>query len=136
MKHVAWEYCSTFNICCPFHITLNNFSSVRITINYFFLSSSLSIPGIVMCQSVSIFFGSGLIFVTGVLYGMMALGKKSVPFLIKCLTCLNHDQLKIRPCFLPWVSKNRRYRILKGIDRLCDFLIIIEPRSLKFCRRI
>ncbi|XP_065206742.1 calcium channel flower isoform X2 [Planococcus citri] len=29
-----------------------------------------------MCFSFSIFFGSGLIFATGVLYGMMALGKK------------------------------------------------------------
>ena len=28
-----------------------------------------------------------------------------------------HDQLKLRPCFLPWVSKNRRYRILEGIDQ-------------------
>jgi len=37
----------------------------------------MSIPTIIMCQSVSVFFGSGLIFVTGVLYGMMALGKKS-----------------------------------------------------------
>ena len=47
-----------------------------------------------------------------------------------------HDQLKLRPYFLPWVSKNRRYRILKGIDRLSDFIFIIEPRSLKICRRI
>ena len=36
---------------------------------------------------------------------------------------LDHDQLKLRPCFLPWVSKNRRYRILKGIDRLADFFL-------------
>ncbi|XP_018026743.1 calcium channel flower-like isoform X2 [Hyalella azteca] len=36
----------------------------------------LSLPGIIMCQSVSIFFGSGFIFLTGVLYGMMALGRK------------------------------------------------------------
>ena len=28
----------------------------------------------------------------------------------------NHDQLKIRPYILPLVSKNRRYRILNGID--------------------
>ena len=27
-------------------------------------------------------------------------------------------------------------RILKGIDRLCDFFYIIEPRSLKLGRRI
>ena len=48
----------------------------------------------------------------------------------------NHDQLKIRPYFLPWDSKNRRYRILNGIDRIGDFLKIIEPRSLQFGRRI
>ena len=57
--------------------------------------------------------------------------------IIGCLTGnIIHDQLKLRPYFLPWVSKNRRYRILKGIDRLSDFIFIIEPRSLKFCRRI
>ena len=49
---------------------------------------------------------------------------------------VNHDQLKLRPYFLPWVSKNRRYRILKGIDWLCHFSYIIEFRSLKFGRRI
>lgn len=37
---------------------------------------TLAIPAIIMCQSLSIFFGSGFIFLTGVLYGMMALGKK------------------------------------------------------------
>ena len=57
--------------------------------------------------------------------------------IIGCLTGnIIHDQLKLRPCFLPWVSKNRQYRILKGIDRLSDFIFIIKPRSLKFCRRI
>ena len=63
------------------------------------------------------------------------LEKNILPFKIFQYT-LSHDQLKLRPCFLPWVSKNRRYRILKGIIRLCDFFYIIEPRSLKFGRRI
>ena len=61
-------------------------------------------------------------------------------FIIIIIGCVTgniiHDQLKLRPCFLPWVSKNRRYRILKGIDRLSDFIFIIDPRSLKFCRRM
>ena len=61
-------------------------------------------------------------------------------FIIIIIGCLTgniiDDQLKLRPYFLPWVSKNRRYRILKGIDRLSDFIFIIKPRSLKFCRRI
>ena len=61
-------------------------------------------------------------------------------FIIIIIGCLSgniiHDQLKLLPYFLPWVSKNRRYRILKGIDRLSDFIFIIKPRSLKFCRRI
>ena len=34
-------------------------------------------------------------------------------FIIIIIGCLTgniiHDQLKLRPCFLPWVSKNRRY---------------------------
>ena len=38
------------------------------------------------------------------------------------LSTEEHDQLKIRPYFLPWVSKNRRYRILNGIDRIGHFL--------------
>ena len=61
-------------------------------------------------------------------------------FIITIIGCLTgniiDDQLKLRPYFLPWVSKNRRYWILKGIDRLSDFIFIIKPRSLKYCRRI
>ena len=61
-------------------------------------------------------------------------------FIIIIIGCLTgniiHDQLKLRPCFLPWVSKNRRYRLLKGIDRLSNFIFVIEPRRLKICRRI
>ncbi|KAF2354798.1 TVP18/Calcium channel flower [Trinorchestia longiramus] len=37
----------------------------------------LSIPGVIMCPRASTIFGSGFIFLTGTLYGMMALGKKS-----------------------------------------------------------
>lgn len=37
----------------------------------------ISLPAFVMCRAVSTFFGSGLIFLTGLLYGMMALGKKA-----------------------------------------------------------
>uniref|UniRef100_A0A2P2HWS1 Calcium channel flower n=1 Tax=Hirondellea gigas TaxID=1518452 RepID=A0A2P2HWS1_9CRUS len=40
------------------------------------LYCGLAIPGICLCPNLSIFFGSGFIFLTGVLYGMMALGKK------------------------------------------------------------
>ena len=47
-----------------------------------------------------------------------------------------HDQLKLRPCFLPWVSKNRRYRILKGIDGLCDFFILLNLEAWNLVRRI
>lgn len=36
----------------------------------------ISLPAFVMCQGLSIIFGSGLIFLCGVLYGLMALGKK------------------------------------------------------------
>ncbi|XP_050705542.1 calcium channel flower-like [Eriocheir sinensis] len=36
----------------------------------------LSIPSFIMCISVSVILGSGLIFLCGLLYGMMALGKK------------------------------------------------------------
>lgn len=37
----------------------------------------LSLPAIVLCFGLSTLFGSGLIFATAVLYGMMALGKKA-----------------------------------------------------------
>ncbi|KAF2893885.1 hypothetical protein ILUMI_12291 [Ignelater luminosus] len=37
----------------------------------------LAIPAIVLCPTLSSIFGSGLIFLTGVIYGMMALGKKA-----------------------------------------------------------
>ncbi|KAG7153358.1 calcium channel flower-like isoform X1 [Homarus americanus] len=36
----------------------------------------LSLPAIIMCPGLSTVFGSGLLFLCGVLYGMMALGKK------------------------------------------------------------
>lgn len=36
----------------------------------------IAIPPIIMCFSLGSVFGSGLIFATGVIYGMMALGKK------------------------------------------------------------
>lgn len=41
-----------------------------------FLNFRLAIPPMAMCFSVSTIFGSGLIFATGVLYGLMGLGKK------------------------------------------------------------
>ncbi|KAF5275637.1 hypothetical protein FQA39_LY06749 [Lamprigera yunnana] len=37
----------------------------------------LSLPSLILCRSISSIFGSGLIIVTGVIYGMMALGKKA-----------------------------------------------------------
>lgn len=38
---------------------------------------ALSLPPIILCPTLSSIFGSGLILVTGVIYGMMALGKKA-----------------------------------------------------------
>ncbi|XP_026481058.1 calcium channel flower isoform X1 [Ctenocephalides felis] len=37
----------------------------------------MAIPPIIMCPSLASIFGSGLIFATGVIYGMMSLGKKA-----------------------------------------------------------
>ncbi|KAK3919350.1 Calcium channel flower [Frankliniella fusca] len=37
----------------------------------------ISLPAVVLCVSMSTIFGSGLIFATGVIYGMMSLGKKA-----------------------------------------------------------
>ncbi|KAI4466115.1 hypothetical protein MML48_3g00021343 [Holotrichia oblita] len=37
----------------------------------------LAIPAIILCPGISSIFGSGLIFTTGVIYGMMALGRKA-----------------------------------------------------------
>lgn len=36
----------------------------------------ISLPAIIMCAGMSTIFGSGLIFLCGILYGLMALGKK------------------------------------------------------------
>ncbi|KAK8725256.1 hypothetical protein OTU49_010781 [Cherax quadricarinatus] len=36
----------------------------------------LALPAVIMCPGLATIFGSGLIFLCGVLYGMMALGKK------------------------------------------------------------
>ncbi|XP_076036779.1 calcium channel flower isoform X2 [Oratosquilla oratoria] len=37
----------------------------------------MSLPAVILCPGLSTVFGSGLIFITGVLYGMMALGRKA-----------------------------------------------------------
>ena len=39
---------------------------------------SIAIPPVVLCIGLGSLFGCGLVFVTGMLYGMMALGKKWV----------------------------------------------------------
>ncbi|XP_066584059.1 calcium channel flower-like isoform X2 [Prorops nasuta] len=38
---------------------------------------AIAIPAIFLCPGMSSYFGSGLIFLTGVVYGMMAVGKKA-----------------------------------------------------------
>ena len=54
-----------------------------------------------MCQTASIIIGSGLIFTAGVLYGLMALGKKSVT---GDVSVTHGPSVAVRP-FLPWVVK-------------------------------
>ncbi|KAH9636165.1 hypothetical protein HF086_007117 [Spodoptera exigua] len=69
--------------CCCFFIdyvqTLSDKMETRPYWNKAACYVGLSIPPFFMCFiSLSTWFGSGLIFATGIIYGMMALGKKSV----------------------------------------------------------
>ncbi|CAB3372083.1 Hypothetical predicted protein [Cloeon dipterum] len=66
--------------CCMFieHIqTLSNFMENRPYWNRAALYCGIAIPGILFCFGLGSLFGSGLIFATGVMYGMMGLGKKA-----------------------------------------------------------
>ena len=57
----------------PFEKTYSGKVPFRSTAHFHF---RLAIPPIAMCFGLSTLFGSGLIFATGVLYGLMGLGKK------------------------------------------------------------
>jgi len=66
--------------CClflDFIERISHFSETRPYWQKALLYCLVSPIPIVMCIEVSTFFGAGLIFVTGILYGMMALGKKA-----------------------------------------------------------
>ncbi|XP_053599865.1 calcium channel flower isoform X2 [Plodia interpunctella] len=66
--------------CCCFFIdyvqTLSDKVDSRPYWNKAVLYCGLAVPPFLMCISVSTFLGSGVIFATGVIYGMMALGRK------------------------------------------------------------
>ncbi|ELU12821.1 hypothetical protein CAPTEDRAFT_167106 [Capitella teleta] len=67
-------------ICCTFvEITkpIANFAENRPFFHKAIIFGILSIPPFAMCFGLTTLFGSGLIFATGVLYGLMALGKKA-----------------------------------------------------------
>ena len=58
-------------------------------------------------------------------------------FIIIIIGCLTgniiHDQLKLRPCFLPWVSKNRRYWILiRGSTDLAILFLLLNLEAWNF----
>ncbi|XP_013192984.1 calcium channel flower [Amyelois transitella] len=67
--------------CCCFFIdyvqTLSDKIDSRPYWNKAVLYCGLAVPPFLMCISVSTFLGSGVIFATGVIYGMMALGRKA-----------------------------------------------------------
>jgi len=66
--------------CCMFLDFIERISQFSETRPYWqkaLLYGLISPIPIVLCIEVSTFFGAGLIFVTGILYGMMALGKKA-----------------------------------------------------------
>ncbi|XP_043480954.1 calcium channel flower isoform X2 [Leptopilina heterotoma] len=65
--------------CCLFLDFVQNFSDIvekRPYWNRAAFYCALGIVPLILCLGVSIFFGSGLIFATGLIYGMMAIGKK------------------------------------------------------------
>ncbi|XP_043480953.1 calcium channel flower isoform X1 [Leptopilina heterotoma] len=66
--------------CCLFLDFVQNFSDIvekRPYWNRAAFYCALGIVPLILCLGVSIFFGSGLIFATGLIYGMMAIGKKA-----------------------------------------------------------
>jgi hypothetical protein len=66
--------------CCiflDFIERISHFSETRPYWQKALLYGLISPIPIFMCIEVSTFFGAGLIFITGVMYGMMALGKKA-----------------------------------------------------------
>ncbi|KAL5291101.1 CACFD1 family protein [Megaselia abdita] len=66
-------------VCCMFieHVkTVTDKIDSRPLWNKAALYCGLAIPPIVICPSLASLFGCGLVFGTGVLYGMMSLGKK------------------------------------------------------------
>ncbi|GLG97841.1 hypothetical protein R5R35_003143 [Gryllus longicercus] len=66
--------------CCCFFIdfvqNMAEFADRRPYWNRGALYVIIALPAIFLCPSLSSIFGSGLIFTTGVIYGLMALGKK------------------------------------------------------------
>ncbi|KAJ9599794.1 hypothetical protein L9F63_026361 [Diploptera punctata] len=66
--------------CCLFIDFVQNFSDMiekRPYWNRAALYCSIALPAIFLCPGVSSIFGSGLIFTTGVIYGLMSLGRKA-----------------------------------------------------------
>ncbi|XP_054282663.1 calcium channel flower isoform X2 [Macrosteles quadrilineatus] len=69
--------------CCCMFIdfvqTLSDYVDKRPYWNRAVLYGGIAIPAIVFCPGLGSLFGSGLILGTGVIYGMMALGRKASP---------------------------------------------------------
>lgn len=69
MESLSSLYFFLFSL--PFFMELN-----EVPIMTFLSIFRIGIPAIFMCPGLSTLMGSGLIFGTGIVYGMMALGKK------------------------------------------------------------
>jgi hypothetical protein len=82
-----WQMCAGFIVaimeapcCCIFIDFAQQFGTWADQRSYWQKGAVyllLSLPSVLMCREFSIFIGSGLVFVTAVLYGMFALGKKA-----------------------------------------------------------
>lgn len=92
--------------CCCFFVdyvqTLSDFMEKRPYWNKAVLYFGISVPPFLFCFGPTSFFGSALIFLTGVLYGLMALGKKASPEEMRQNAVLNNS----KPPYPPSVSKS------------------------------
>lgn len=87
-------------ICCQFFNcakTLSDFADRRSYMQKALIYVGLSIPPVGLCFGLIRLFGCGLIFATGVLYGLMALGKKADRETMMLRASIKDDKIDLVP---------------------------------------